>query len=267
MIRDAVVAGRFYPESSRSLKEQLAQLVEREDNREDIIALVSPHAGYIYSGVVAGKTFSEINVPDTVVILSPNHTGYGEPVSIMSSGKWRIPTGDIGINEELASTIKNNSRLVKENSAAHLREHSIEVQLPFIKYLNDRASIVPITIMPIRYPDCLDVGKAVAAAIKGIEGNTLIVASSDMTHYKPRSHAKEQDMLAIEKILSLDPEGLYKTVTKNNISMCGVIPATIMLIAAQILGAKSARLVDYRDSGEVNGDASSVVGYAGIIIK
>lgn len=267
MIRESVVAGKFYPDSARVLQGELSKLLERGKHAEDAIAIISPHAGYIYSGAVAGKTFSGINIPDKVIILSPNHTGYGESVSIMSSGKWRIPTGDVGIDEELASLIKKKSTMVREDSSAHQREHSIEVQLPFIKYLNEKTSIVPITIMPIRYSDCLEVGEAIAEAIKGIGGKTLTVASSDMTHYKPRRRAKEQDMLAIEKILSLDPEGLYKTVTENNISMCGVVPVTIMMVAAQILGAKSARLVDYRDSGDAGGDISSVVGYAGVIIK
>lgn len=267
MIRDAVVAGRFYPGSSSSLKEELSKLVDKREGLEEVIALMAPHAGYIYSGIVAGETFSSVKIPDKVIILSPNHTGCGEDISIMSSGRWRIPTGDIGINEELASAIKNNSPLISENSAAHKGEHSIEVQLPFIKYINDRTTFVPLTIMPIRYQDSLEVGGAIATAIKEVKGRTLIVASSDMSHYEARDSAGKKDRLAIDRILALDPEGLYRTVRENNISMCGVVPAVIMLIAAKILGATSARLIDYRDSGEVNGDPSAVVGYAGIVIS
>lgn len=267
MIRNAVVAGRFYPGSSSSLKEELSKLVDKREGLEEVIALMAPHAGYIYSGIVAGETFSSVKIPDKVIILSPNHTGYGEAVSIMSSGSWRIPTGNMAIDEELASVIKNNSSLITENSAAHQGEHSIEVQLPFIKYLNDGAAFVPITIMPIRYADCLEVGEAIAGAIKEVGGETLIVASSDMSHYEARESAGKKDRLAIDRILSLDPEGLYRTVRENNISMCGVIPAVIMLIAAKELGASSARLIDYRDSGEINSDPSAVVGYAGIIVS
>jgi AmmeMemoRadiSam system protein B len=197
----------------------------------------------------------------------PNHTGFGVMASIMSSGKWEIPTGIFKIDETLSTKIIQKAPLITEDVQAHIFEHSLEVQLPFISYFSDSVKIVPITIMTASIQECKDIGEGIASAVKDVSYDVVIAASSDMSHYVSDDIARRLDKLAVNEILNLNPEGLYSIVKKERISMCGFLPATIMLYAAKALGAKEARLIKYATSGDVSGDYEHVVGYAGMIVK
>ena len=266
MVRSPAVAGQFYPANPSILEREVSSYT-KEIKRENALGVISPHAGYIYSGKVAGGVYSRINIPKDVIIIGPNHTGLGEPEAVMCSGTWKMPNGNIEINSDLAGAIVANSKYLKDDHLAHLNEHSLEVQIPFLQRFRKDIRIVPIAMMSMDYNVCLDIGHAVATAVKSFKEPVLIVASSDMTHYESDKSAREKDKKAIDRVLALDPEGLLKTVRENRITMCGVIPATIMLIACKELGAKKAELVDYATSGETSGDYEQVVGYAGMIVK
>ena len=276
MIRKPAVAYQFYPGEPGALKKTVESLVKEKTEKEDALALIAPHAGYIYSGKVAGSVYSRVRIPDNIILLGPNHTGLGERVALMTQGEWDMPFGKVKIHQELAHSLLEESHTFSDNSTAHLREHSLEVQLPFIHHFNPKASIVPVTIMYLDYKECEELGKTIAKAIHKYtcprislsgEKKVLIVVSSDMNHYESDTVTKKKDKKAIDKILALDPKGLMTTGTNENISMCGIIPATIALVAAKELGAKKAELVDYATSGDTSGDYDHVVGYAGILIK
>jgi AmmeMemoRadiSam system protein B len=268
MLRSPAVAGQFYPGSEASLVKTLSALVPeiQPEERKEALAVVSPHAGYIYSGGVAGETFARVKVPESVVILGPNHTGHGAPIALMAQGSWDMPMGEVAINIELAAQIAKSSPLVEIDEIAHRFEHSLEVQVPFLQYIQNNLNIAPIVVSHVAYETCVAVGQGLAAAIKSYGKQVLIVASTDMTHYESRQEASAKDSLALGRIQELDPEGLYNTVIGKRISMCGIMPATVALIAALALGAKKAELVRYTDSGETSGDTSHVVGYAGLVI-
>ncbi len=278
MLRQAAVAGYFYKGSPEALKNQVAGFIVPAGQRKKALGVVVPHAGLIYSGAVAGAVYSAIEIPDVLVLIGPNHTGLGAPVSLMAKGSWETPLGTVAIDESLADSILSKSSHIKEDSLAHLREHSLEVQLPFVQFLKSDFKIVPIQMLDTRFETCLEVGRAVGEAIKtremrnadsGSEAEkrkVLIVASSDMSHYEQAGAAKEKDFKAIQQILNLDPEALYRTVRQFGITMCGYGPATAMLTASKILGAMKAELIKYRNSGDVSGDYEQVVGYAGIIV-
>lgn len=266
-LRRPAVAGQFYYATAPKLKNQVEQYIIRDSIKEKVIAVLSPHAGLMYSGHVAGAVYSSIEFPDTFILIGPNHTGLGQNVSVMTSGQWEIPTGKFSIDEGLARKILEKSSIAKDDIHAHLFEHSLEVQLPFIAYFSDSVKIVPITVMMASLQECEDVGSAIADAVRESNYNVVIVASSDMSHYESDDVARRLDRIAINEILRLNPEGLYNTVKSKNISMCGFIPAAIMLYASLSLGAKEARLIKYATSGDVSGDYEQVVGYSGIIIK
>ncbi|ADY73841.1 UPF0103/Mediator of ErbB2-driven cell motility-containing protein [Desulfurobacterium thermolithotrophum DSM 11699] len=266
MVRYPAVAGQFYPGNSEELKLYLESFCRNNIPKVDAKAIIVPHAGYIYSGKVAGETYSRVEIPSLNIIMGPNHTGLGKSVSVYPSGIWITPLGEIPINEHITSKLLNNSPF-EADTAAHIYEHSLEVQLPFLQYCSgyrEDLSIVPITYKYISYSDCIKAGEVLAKVLE--EDNGLIVISTDFSHYISQSEAEKYDSLAIDAILSLNPEELYKRVFTYNISMCGVIPATIGLIASKLLGANNAELVMYRTSGDITGDYSQVVGYAGIII-
>lgn len=271
MKRKPAVAGQFYNASAASLHEQVRQYVVDVKQKEKAIGILSPHAGLMYSGNVAGAVYSSIKFPETFILLGPNHTGLGRNVSIMTSSQWEVPGMTFSVDEDLGKKIIKNTPFVLEDEQAHVFEHSLEVQLPFIAYFSNKTKIVPITIMSAGLQECRAIGEGIARSIKEISSekgyDVLIVASSDMSHYLPDNVARRLDGLAINQMLKLNPEGLYNTVKKERISMCGYLPATIMLYASIELGAKEARLVKYATSGDVSGDYGYVVGYAGIIIK
>lgn len=261
------VSGQFYYGNESRLRSQVRQYIVEGLEKEEIIGAVSPHAGLMYSGSVAGALYSRIKFPETFILIGPNHTGLGERASVMTSGQWEIPTGTFLIDEQFSKRLLDKSSYLKEDVKAHIYEHSLEVQLPFISYFSTTVKIVPITVMMATLEDCKEVGDAIADTIKETDYKVVIIASSDMSHYEPDEIARRRDNLAIKEILNLNPEGFYNTVRRERISMCGYLPATIMLFASKRLGAKEARLIKYATSGDVSGDYGSVVGYASIIVK
>ena len=267
-IRLPVVADRFYPGVEKTLRQEVASRIGTSRGSETAIAAVVPHAGYIYSGDIAGKTVAAITIPRAVVILGPNHTGRGPAVSVYPSGSWRMPFGDIPVNEGLAGELFEHCDLAVPDETAHLMEHSIEVQIPFLFYGGaEDLSILPITISRLDNAECRLVGKALADIISRHDERILIVSSSDMTHYETQESAKAKDSEALARILSLDPEGLLRVVMGRHISMCGVIPTAVMLYASIALGANQAKLIRYGTSGDLSGDFQQVVGYAGVVVQ
>ncbi len=267
MIRNPAVSGQFYPGSSKELRAMIHKMVDEKALKEDVIGLVLPHAGYIYSGPVVGAALSRINFKDTFIIMGPNHTGMGKPMSIMTEGTWKTPLGDVEIDTELAKGIKSKSAHLQEDSEAHAFEHSIEVQLPFLQYFEKDIKIVPITMSYGTPGVYKDIGRAIARAILDSNKEAVIIASSDMTHYESQESAKKKDNQAIQAILELDADNLLKRVAEQKITMCGFAPAVALITAAKELKATGAELVKYQTSGDVLKDYTSVVGYAGIIIK
>jgi len=245
----------------------IEKFTEKGAKKERAIAVFSPHAGYIYSGRVAGALFSRVEVPEKVIILAPNHTGLGASISLFPDGVWEIPTGEVQIDSEMNKLLREKCPLVEEDTSAHLGEHSAEVQLPFLKYHRSDVKVSVIVLATHDYSELESLGSALAQTVTGIgKEDVLLLGSTDMTHFEPHSRAVAKDKLAIEKILALDPQGLLTTVQKERISMCGVAPATAVLLAAKLLGASRSQLVKYETSGDVTGDKSSVVGYAGIMV-
>jgi len=263
-IRSPAVAGYFYPKDPIRLREQIQQYLIPKAQATKAIAAVCPHAGYMYSGAVAGAVYSHLIIPENVILIGPNHTGIGAKASIMTEGIWETPLGEVKVNTEIALEVLKHSKFLREDTMAHLSEHSLEVQLPFIQYFYPEVKITPIVIMATSYEICEDIGEAIAKAID--RKKALIIASTDMTHYESQEKAAQKDKLAIDAILELNPKKLYEVVFSNKISMCGVIPTTCALIAACKLGASEAQLIRYMTSGDVTGDYSQVVGYAGVII-
>jgi AmmeMemoRadiSam system protein B/AmmeMemoRadiSam system protein A len=267
MVRQPVVAGQFYPASPSQLREMIGSLVDEKAAKEEVIGVVSPHAGYVYSGPVAGAVVSRIKFKDTFIILGPNHTGRGKPFSIMTRGSWQTPLGKVVIDEELAEKMLGISSYLQEDAAAHQFEHSIEVQVPFLQYFKPDVRIVPICLGAGTGEHYKEIGRAIARAVKELKREVVLMASTDMTHYEPQASAEKKDREAIEAILALDEDRLLKTVVELDISMCGYAPTVAVIAAAKELGAKSAELVKYQTSGDTSGDYSAVVGYAGIMIK
>ena len=266
MIRQPAVAGQFYPASEKLLRQELAQFVPPVNKKHEVKGVISPHAGYIYSGSTAGKLLAGIEIPQTVIVLGPNHRGVGAIAALAPEDGWLTPLGIVPLEKRLAGLIKKQIPAVDEDRAAHANEHSLEVQVPFLQYLRPDVSIVPLCLAFGDYAGCELLGKGIAAAIREFAEDVLILASSDMTHYESVDAAQKKDSLAIEKVLALDPEGLVQVCRHNRITMCGVIPSAVMLIAAKELGATSAELVSYTNSGEVSGDIDQVVAYAALTV-
>lgn len=270
MIRNPAVAGQFYSGSKESLAEEVANLVPvSTKKKEPAIGVISPHAGYAYSGFVAGSTLSSVAPKPIYVIMGPNHTGLGSPFSLSASDSWVTPLGSVTVNKTLSERILKNCPQISRDEFAHLQEHSIEVQLPILQTLQTNFTIVPIVISIGDIEDYRSIGRAIAKSIKELklEKDVTIIASSDMTHYESCNSAEDKDSRAIDAILKLDEDALMERIRKFDISMCGYAPAVIMMVAAKLLGANKAKLVKYQTSGDVSGDYSSVVGYAGIIIE
>ena len=267
MIRQPVVAGQFYPGSASQLEAMIETLVDEKAEKREVIGLVSPHAGYVYSGPVAGAVISRIKFKDTFIIIGPNHSGMGKPLSIMTRGKWKTPLGEVEIDSELGRQILATSSHLQEDAIAHQYEHSIEVQIPFLQYFRSDFRIVPIILGYAGGDTCKEIGREIAKAVRELNREVVIIASSDMTHYEPQESAQEKDTQAIDAILDLDEDELLRRVEELDISMCGYAPTASLISAAKELGAKSAELVKYQTSGDTTGDYSAVVGYAGIIIS
>lgn len=266
MRRMPAVAGYFYPGSSDLLRTQVEYYLQNGE-RVSALGVLVPHAGYRYSGAVAGRVFARVQIPEVVVLIGPNHTGFGAGVSVYARGTWETPLGAVSVATDLADRVLEYSTTAQEDYQAHLQEHSLEVQVPFLQVLRPDVQILPITMMRTSLEVCRDLGEALARALQASSQRVLLAASSDMTHYEPEDRARKKDQRALERILALDPEGLHQTVQEWSISMCGYAPTTTMLFAALALGATRADLVDYRTSGEASGDYDQVVGYAGVMVQ
>ncbi|MBW7897548.1 hypothetical protein B188_23710 [Candidatus Brocadiaceae bacterium B188] len=267
IIRQPTVAGSFYSSNATQLKSDVEGFVIRDCDKQIVLGIISPHAGYIYSGRVAGTLYSRIKIPDTVIILAPNHTGYGTPYSVWPDGKWRTPMGDVKIDEEVVEALINTCTLLEKDREAHLYEHAAEVQLPFIQYFNPHAEIVVMVISAQNIADLKNIGKHLSQVLQKLRPNALVVASSDMTHHESQASANRKDRIAIGEILALDEDALYRKVREMHITMCGVYPAITLLVCSKERGAKKAELVRYETSGDVTGNFDQVVGYAGIMIN
>ena len=266
MVRQPAVAGKFYTGDPVRLREELSALVPPGEAQK-AVGIVAPHAGYVYSGRVAGAVYSAVRVPDTVLILGPNHTGAGVAAALAPETEWITPLGAVPVNRRLSGLILEHAPLVREDSAAHRFEHSLEVQVPFLQHCNPDVSIAAVCLALPDFPSIARVGEGIARAIAAFGDEVLIVASSDMTHYESAAAAKVKDDQALARLTALDPEGLFRICRDKGITMCGVIPAAAMLVAANLLGAASCRLVEYATSGEVNGDLRSVVAYASLVVS
>jgi MEMO1 family protein len=270
LLRHPAVAGRFYPRDPDDLRTEatgyLSQSSAVHQPPVEAVGCIAPHAGYMFSGHVAGAVFARVKVPQRCVVLCPNHTGMGRALAILSDGAWETPLGDVTIDTELAAALKHRFPALQEDSAAHRAEHAAEVELPFLQLRQPELKFVPIALGTGQFEPLEQLGQALADVIAGQKDPVLIVASSDMNHYESDAITRVKDHRAIERILTLDPRGLYDVVTQQNISMCGFGPAVAMLTAARQLGAKSAELVKYATSGDVSGDRDLVVGYAGVVV-
>lgn len=269
MDRQPVVAGRFYDAQADRLNavvDSFLGLSEEKKDKRTLLAMV-PHAGYVFSGGVCGKTLGTANLAPTVVMLGPNHTGRGARFSLWDEGAWLIPSGLMPVDTELARVLLNAEPLLTADTAAHVGEHSLEVILPFLHQLNSKTTFVPICVSSPTLESLETVGKSIGRALKEFDRPVSIVVSSDMSHYITHDQAKELDSKALGEAVQLDPAGLFNTVRGNNISMCGVLPMTVGLFAALEMGATKAELVAYATSGEVSGDYDQVVGYAGVLVS
>ncbi|MGH9749314.1 MAG: AmmeMemoRadiSam system protein B [Candidatus Polarisedimenticolia bacterium] len=269
MVRAPAVAGSFYPGEPETLRREVTRLCGAGNGAGEgpaAIALVAPHAGYVYSGRIAAAAYTGARLPDRYVILCPNHTGTGEAVAVMDEGEWQTPLGASPIDTDLARAVIRGCRHARVDARAHRREHALEVQLPFLQVLRPGFRFVPICVGTLHLPVLLDLGRAIAEAVRGAGGPVLTVISTDLSHYIPAPAAGIQDRKAIERLVAVDPEGLHRVVLEEAINMCGVAPAVAGLEAARRLGARAGRLLAYGHSGEASGDFGSVVGYAALLV-
>lgn len=267
-VRTPAVAGRFYPGRAEALRHEVENFMAGAEPRPvTALGCVAPHAGYMYSGHVAGAVYAHLEIPDHVIILCPNHTGMGSPLAVMTREAWQTPLGTVAADATLGAALLERFRSLQEDSAAHRAEHAIEVQLPFLQVRKPSLSFVPIAVGTSDFDKLQQLGEAIADVISRQEERVLVVASSDMNHYESDALTRIKDHKAIARVLARDPRGLWEVVTREDISMCGFGPTVAMLTAANRLGATSATLVKYATSGDISGDRNMVVGYAGMIIQ
>jgi MEMO1 family protein len=270
-MRYPAVAGRFYPARPEALTLDLDRYLTRTEASESefigAVGCVVPHAGYMYSGHVAGAVYRRLPPRSAYVILGPNHFGRGAPLALMATGAWLTPLGAVPLDPALAGAVREACPFLVEDAEAHATEHSLEVQVPFLQRSAETFAMLPIAVGPVDYKTLETLGHAVAAAVKQSPTPVLIVASSDMNHYEPDDRTRVKDRKAIDRILELDPRGLHDTVHREQISMCGFGPTVAMLVAARDLGAARAELVKYATSADAGGPRDSVVGYAGIVVS
>ena len=268
-IRHPAVSGRFYPGESTVLRAEIQSYLSQTVGQKPVRAVgcIVPHAGYVYSGHIAGAVFGELEVPELCVVICPNHTGMGQPLAIMSEGDWEMPLGRVPIDGAFAAALMRRYPLLQEDSSAHRSEHAIEVELPFLQLRQPHLKFVPIALGTRDFDVLHQLGEAIADTIAAQDAPVLLVASSDMNHYESDAITRVKDERAIAPILALDARTLYDVVTQEHISMCGFGSAVTMLTAARKLGATSAELVKYATSGDISGDRDMVVGYAGLIVR
>ena len=269
MLRLPAVAGQFYPGTRQELSALVEEYTKESKTQEklNVRACLVPHAGYIYSGAVAGAVFSRIFLPPTILLLGVRHRPRGEALAILSEGKWRTPLGDVNVDASLAARLRAACPALREDAVAHSREHSLEVELPFLQLLDPAFSFVPIAIGTLRYDDLRETGEGIARTLQESSEDILIVTSSDMNHYENDEITRRKDRKAIDCMLNLDPRALFQVCRDEEISMCGLGPAIVMLTAMNHLGVTKAELVRYATSADVSGNRQEVVGYAGMIFR
>ena len=267
MIRQPVAAGSFYPENPAELSAQVDSLLQVKGDTKNVKGLIVPHAGYIYSGAVAGDVFARAEIPKQVILVGPNHHGIGENIAVSGVDAWATPLGHIPVAVNLRDYLVHNILKLSVDDQAHKYEHSLEVMLPFLMRRQPELQIVPISLGHLSLADCLQLGTALADALNGWKEEVLLLASTDMNHFSTAARSEELDHMAINEMTNYNPQGLYQVVRDNRISMCGVLPAVIVMQAAHELGARTCQLVRYTHSGQVNGDNSRVVGYAGFTLQ
>jgi hypothetical protein len=266
-IRMPAVAGRFYSGQAQALEQEIDGYTRAAGEKLSAFGCIVPHAGYLYSGHVAGAVYARLELPRRFIIIGPNHTGMGKALAIMSEGEWATPLGKARVDTALAEALKHDYDLLSEDTAAHLREHALEVQLPFLQRLAPDFSFVPIAIGTGRYEVLEELGVALAGVLAEAGDPVLVIASSDMNHYESDEVTRIKDKRALQPILQLDPRGLFDVVMRQHVSMCGFGPAIVMLTAAKIRGATHAELIRYATSGDINGEREKVVGYAGVAVS
>jgi MEMO1 family protein len=265
MIRTPAVAGRFYPSDPRTLAAEIDKYTSGAKSKVAAGACLVPHAGYMYSGHVAGAVYGSLEIPSRCILIGPRHFPYGAPMAILTEGSWATPLGETQIDSALATEVFRAYPRLREDSVAHETEHSLEVQIPFLQRLAPGFRFVPIVLASDRYAALEELGHAIAQVAGAHTEPVLIVISSDMNHYESDKVTRVKDRKAIDHILAIDPGGLYDTVRNEEISMCGYAAAVAALVALKDLGAKEAKLVRYATSGDVSDDRDAVVGYAGIV--
>ncbi len=267
MLREPAVAGQFYGSEPEKLSAELDDLIPVRGSGSFFYGALVPHAGYMYSGKTAGAVYAKIALPPAVILLGPNHTGMGSPGAVWARGAWKTPLGDVGVDSFLAGKLIDDSFLFREDYDAHLTEHSLEVQLPFLKYLRNDIKIVPISLGAFSYGDCERAAESISSVLSENPMRAAVIASSDMSHYEPEKTARKKDSAAIDAMLAMDARSLYDSVRNQNISMCGYIPAVILIQAVKTLGSSKAELIEYTTSARASGDFSSVVGYCGMVFS
>jgi AmmeMemoRadiSam system protein B len=268
MLRLPAVAGRFYPSNPAELTALIRKLIPDPGRPSiQVRACLLPHAGYMYSGHVAGAVLARIALPRKIIILGVRHYPRGEPAAILSTGAWRTPLGDARIDEALAEALKKACPLLREDSVAHGTEHSLEVQLPFLQVLAPDFTFAPVALGTVQFESLVSVGEAIAHVLEASNENVLLLTTSDLNHYEEDATTRVKDRKAIDQLLALEPRGLYDTCRNEEISMCGLGPAVATLTAMNALSVKKPELVKYATSADVSGDRSAVVGYAGMIFS
>ena len=267
MLRPSAVAGQFYPSDPRELTRLIQKFATCEPGTEKlrVRACLVPHAGYIYSGGVAGAVFSRIHLPKRIIVVGVRHSPPGADLAILSEGAWRTPLGDVPLDGEIAKELKEHCLHLREDSVAHRREHSLEVEIPFLQVLDPGFTFAPVAVGTLRFSDLHELGLAIGSVLQKHQEEILIVTSSDMNHYEDDETTRHKDAKAIERLKALDAQGLYETCRSERISMCGLGPAITMLTAMKEIGAERGELIRYSTSGEVSGDNDAVVGYAGMV--
>jgi MEMO1 family protein len=269
MLRLPAVAGRFYPSNPRELAALVGECSKIVPPREPVRAraCLVPHAGYVYSGHLAGAVLARIALPRKMIVLGVRHYPRGEPAAILSSGAWRTPLGDAPVDDSLAEALKKACPLLREDSVAHSREHSLEVQLPFLQVLAPEFAFVPVALGTIEFESLVSVGQALGQVLGSLKEDVLLITTSDLNHYEDEATTEIKDHQAIEQLLALNARGLYDTCRNGDISMCGLGPAVAMITALNLLGAKRSELVKHATSADVSGDREAVVGYAGMLFS
>lgn len=267
--RQPAVAGQFYTTDAEPLMEEVRGYLAQAQpkNAAHTILAMAPHAGYYYSGIIAGVTLGQANLAKTVLLLGPNHTGLGKPFAVWPDGRWLFPGGALDVDEELAAYLCEKEPLLEPDTLAHQREHSLEVMVPFLAALDPETRIVPVCVSHPGLDTLISVGKAIGRALRGFERPVSMLVSSDMSHFVPHEVAQKQDTQALEPALRLDPARFYETVRGEGISMCGVLPMTVGIAAALELGAAESEITGYATSGQINGEMRRVVGYAGMLVS